>query len=91
MTATIDLTVHHEVGLHARPASMFVATASKFSSKVTVANVTREKAPVDAKSILMVLTSGVEHNHVIRITAEGEDEEEAVAALTDLVEANFGE
>ena len=46
---------------------------------------------VDAKGILSILTLGVNQNTVIKIKADGEDEEEAVKALQELVENNFGE
>jgi len=83
--------VTHKVGLHARPASLFVQTANKFSSKITVRNLTAECAPVDAKSIISVLTLGVMQNHEILIQAEGSDEAAAIQGLTGLVQSNFGE
>ena len=83
--------VRHKVGLHARPASIFVQTANKFLSEITVRNVSAGGEPVDAKSILMVLTLGVLQNHDIELCAEGADEQQAVQSLGDLVRANFGE
>jgi phosphotransferase system HPr (HPr) family protein len=81
----------HPVGLHARPASKFVQTANKFASTITVQNVTTGGDPVDAKSILMVLTLGALQNHEILIRAEGPDSEKAAQDLGDLVRNNFGE
>ena len=83
------LTVRHPVGLHARPAALFVKTAGRFSSQIQVRNVTRGLGPVDAKSILSVLTLGVEQSHQIHLRAEGRDEGEALDALVALVERNF--
>jgi len=91
MAASINVTVKNEVGLHARPAAMFVKKASSFKSKVMVENVTRATAPVNAKSILSVLSIGVLKNHEIRIQAEGEDEESAIKSLVELIESDFGE
>jgi phosphotransferase system HPr (HPr) family protein len=88
---SIRITVNHPVGLHARPAARFVQTSSAYKSKITVANTTKGSAPVDAKSILMVLTLGVHQGYEIEIQADGEDENEAIAALKALVEDNFGE
>ncbi|MFN2149453.1 MAG: HPr family phosphocarrier protein [Anaerolineales bacterium] len=88
---SIKLTVNHPVGLHARPAARFVQTSSAYKSKITVSNLTKGSAPVDAKSILMVLTLGVHQGYEIEIQADGEDENEALAALKALVEDNFGE
>lgn len=84
----ITLTVDHEVGLHARPASLFVQTAAKFSSDIDVAH---GEITANAKSILAVLTLGAHQGAEITITAEGEDEKEALAALEQLVLDNFGE
>lgn len=88
---TMRITVNHPVGLHARPAARFVQTSSAFKSKISVSNVTKGTAPVDAKSILMVLTLGVHQGYEIEIAADGEDENEALQALKELVEDNFGE
>ena len=82
------LTVNHEVGLHARPAAQFVKSAKQFSSTIRVAHGERE---ANAKSILGILTLGVEQGAVITLHAEGEDAEAALAALTRLVESDFGE
>lgn len=91
MAASINVTVKNEVGLHARPAAMFVKKVSSFKSKVMVENVTRATAPVNAKSILSVLSIGVLKDHEIRIQAEGEDEESAIKSLVELIESDFGE
>jgi phosphocarrier protein FPr len=88
---TIELTVNHPVGLHARPAAQFVQTASAFEADVTVANKTKSSDPVDAKSILSVLTLGVHQGHEIVITADGADEADALKAIEELVADNFGE
>ena len=84
----ITVIVNHEVGLHARPASMFVQTAAKFSSDI---DVTHGEATVNAKSILGVLTLGAHKDAEIIIKAEGEDAEDALQALEQLVLDNFGE
>jgi phosphotransferase system HPr (HPr) family protein len=87
----IRLTVNHSVGLHARPAAQFVKAASGFQADISVANTTEGGDPVDAKSILSVLTLGVQQGYEIEITADGLDATEALKALTELVESNFGE
>ena len=85
------ITVTHKVGLHARPAALFVRTANKFASSIKVRNLAADGNVVDAKSIIMVLTLGVMKDHEIQIQAEGADEAEAIAALQSLIENNFGE
>jgi phosphocarrier protein HPr len=87
----IQLTVAHQSGLHARPAAMFVSLANKYLSSISVLNLTEGSAPVDAKSILGILTLGVCPGHTIQVRAEGPDEAEAVAALARLVNSNFSE
>ena len=91
MTVSAKVTVIHEVGLHVRPAAVFVQTASQFQSDIKVANLTTDKGPVNAKSSLLVLTLGVEKDFQIELTAEGPDEQEALDALTKLIQENFGE
>jgi phosphocarrier protein len=84
----ITLTVEHEVGLHARPASLFVQNASRFKSVIKVRHDDKE---VNAKSILGLLTLGVNKGAVITICADGEDEIQAIDTLTQLVADNFGD
>lgn len=83
--------VKHKVGLHARPAALFVQTAAKFSSKIRVKNLTTNGNFVDAKSIIMVLTLGVMKDHEVVIQTEGADADAALGALRALIEGNFGE
>jgi phosphocarrier protein HPr len=84
----ITLVVEHKVGLHARPAALFVRAAKKFKSDILVRKDERE---VDAKSITSMLGLGAGQGTVITIKANGEDEGAAVQALQELVKNNFGE
>lgn len=86
-----ELTVRNPSGLHARPAALFAEAAGEFASQITVRNLTADSHAVDAKSVLMVLTLGVQPGHRIGLEAEGTDAEAAVARLTELVEAGLGE
>lgn len=83
------VTVVNEVGLHARPAALFVAKATSFKSDIRVHNFTKDGKWVSAKSILSVLTLGVGKDQEIEITAEGEDEVEAVKQIIALFESDF--
>lgn len=88
------IVVNNKVGLHARPASLFVQEAAKYQSDIKVFTQdpdTKEDREANAKSILGVLTLGVFQGMEITIRAEGEDEEGAVNSLISLVENNFGE
>ena len=84
----ISFAIKNKVGLHARPASVFVRAASKFKSAITVIHGDKQ---VNAKSILSVLTLGANQGAVISIRAEGEDAEAALKALMVLNESNYGE
>jgi phosphotransferase system HPr (HPr) family protein len=70
------------VALHARPAATFVKTALRFRSKVTVG---WDGKLADAKSILAVLALGATGGTVLRLTADGEDAPDALAALSSCV------
>jgi|WetSurMetagenome_2_1015567.scaffolds.fasta_scaffold614595_2 phosphocarrier protein HPr len=88
---TKTLIIQNKLGLHARPASVFVQTSKNFKSTISVANASKGNGPVDAKSILGVLTLGVVMGDAIALSIDGMDEQEAQKALCDLVESNFGE
>ena len=75
------------VDLHARPAADFVRTALGFSSKLTVASGERE---ADAKSLLAILALGAKRGSTLRLTADGDDAEAALDALSGCV-AGFTE
>lgn len=84
----IQFTITNKVGLHARPASLFVQEASKFESEITVIN---GEETADAKSILDILVLGANQGCVVTVQAEGPDAEAALAAIQALHAANFGE
>ena len=83
-----NVTVVNQLGMHARAAAKFVHLAAKFQSHVRVARDTRE---MDGKSIMGLLLLAAARGTTIRISADGGDEQEAVAALAGLVQAGFGE
>ncbi len=80
--------LRNKVGLHARPAALFVKTAMKFKSTIKVI---KDGMETDAKSLLNVLSINAQQNDEIIIVAEGEDAETAIGELVKLVERNFGE
>jgi phosphocarrier protein FPr len=89
---SIDIVVPNPTGLHARPASRFVRTAMRFKADITVQNVTHNRPVANAKSMMAVANTGTAwQGEMIRITAQGEDADEALAALKALVESGFGE
>lgn len=84
----IRMTIRNQVGLHARPAALFVQTAKRFDCDIKVAHDGRE---ANAKGILGVLALGANQGTVITVHAEGEDADQALAILQTLVESNFEE
>ena len=83
-----DVTVQNQVGLHARPATFFIQKANEFKSGIWVE---KDERRVNAKSLLGVLSLGITKGTTITLLADGSDEKEAVAALSELVSGNFGE
>ncbi|MCA1717231.1 MAG: HPr family phosphocarrier protein [Actinobacteria bacterium] len=77
-----EATVGPEAGLHARPAAQFVKTAKGFTSEIVVIKGERE---ANAKSSLKIMTLGAKKGDEIKIRAEGDDAEEAVEALAELI------
>jgi phosphocarrier protein HPr len=90
MTETV-LTINNAVGLHARPAATFYKKTREFKSKITIQNLSRPEGKEVPVSPFYLLQIGVSQGHQVRIRADGDDEQEAIAALTELVEDNFGE
>ena len=83
-----DRAILNSLGLHARAAAKFVHTAGRFQSHIRVARGDRE---VDGKSIMGLLLLAAGRGSAIRISADGPDEHEALAALCDLIERGFDE
>jgi len=84
----IDVVILNPTGLHARPAKVFVNTAKQFDSDIRVAHGAKK---VNAKSMISLLTLGVESGSQISIFVEGDDEDEALAALETAVNTGLGE
>jgi phosphocarrier protein len=85
---TSNLSILNALGLHARAAAKFVHTAGRFTAHIRVARGERE---VDGKSIMGLLLLAAAQGSGIRITADGPDEADAIAALCVLVERGFDE
>ena len=83
-----ELAIRNRLGLHARAAARFVHTASRFRSRVTAG---RDGRVMDGKSILGILLLAASQGTAIEVTAEGEDEDQAMDALEALVVGGFGE
>ena len=75
-----DFNITAETGIHARPATILVQTASKFASDITL---TYNGKSVNLKSIMGVMSLGVGQNADVTISADGDDEKDAIAAIAD--------
>lgn len=81
-------TIVNSLGMHARPAAQVVRLASTFKSAIELEH---DGQTVNGKSIMGVMTLAAEYGAVVRVRAEGEDAEAAVAALIELIAKGFGE
>ena len=84
-------TIRNEHGLHARPSANLVNEVKKFTSKITVQNITRESEVVSAKSLMKIVALGVTQGHRLRFVAEGEDAKQAIEALGKVIADGLGE
>lgn len=86
--ALVELRNKH--GLHARPAHLFVQTANSFASRILVGRAD-DSERVDGKSIMGMMMLAAERGTKLALLAEGPDADRQVRALTELIEAGFGE
>lgn len=84
----VEITVTNPSGLHARPATELVKLANRFHSDI---NIVKENKTINAKSIVGVLSLGINRGATITLTADGADEDKALQALKELFDNNFGE
>ncbi|MCA9198968.1 MAG: HPr family phosphocarrier protein [Planctomycetales bacterium] len=87
-TVSGTVSIKNRQGLHARPADRFVRLALSFDASVTIV---KDNQQVDGKSILNLLTLGAEQGTQLEIRTSGTDAEQALAALTALVNSGFDE
>ncbi len=80
--------IKNKFGLHARPSASFVQTASRFRSEIKVE---KDGQVADGKSILDLMMLAAAQGTHITVNANGEDAQEALEALGDLIEGRFGE
>ncbi len=82
------VTLTNKLGLHARAAMKLSELALRFSSKIMI---NYNDASVNAKSILNIMVLGATVGQSLEIVAEGSDEDEALKAMSSLIEQRFGE
>ncbi|GFZ83228.1 phosphocarrier protein HPr [Compostibacillus humi] len=77
-----------ETGIHARPATLLVNKAGQYTSEI---NLTYKDKTVNLKSIMGVMSLGISKGAEIEITVDGNDEDEAIAGITAVIEEHLGE
>jgi phosphocarrier protein len=85
---TKTLTVSNALGLHARPSAKIANLANRFSCSLQLST---EHKTIDAKSIMQLMMLAANKGTCITLTADGNDENEAIAAITELFENRFDE
>lgn len=83
--------VKNESGLHARPGAVFVNKAKEYNSSIKICRLDKPEKNVNAKSIILVLSVGIKKNMSVEISADGDDEKEAVDTLVEMIEQGLGE
>ena len=83
-----EITIINKLGLHARAAAKFVSCTSAFSSKIMVG---QDGNLVDGKSIMSIMMLAAAKGTLLEIQVDGADEEDALAALIQLIENRFDE
>ncbi|MFL6515437.1 MAG: HPr family phosphocarrier protein [Chthoniobacterales bacterium] len=83
-----DITVINRLGLHARPAAMFVRIASRFRSEVWVS---KESEEVNGKSIMGLMMLAAGQGSKLHLRCEGPDADKAVEELEALINSKFNE
>ena len=85
---TKEVVINNQVGLHARPATFFIQKANEFKSSIWIE---KEDRRVNAKSLLGVLSLGIVKATAVNLIADGNDENEAISTLSDLIASDFSE
>ncbi|MEO0138953.1 MAG: HPr family phosphocarrier protein [candidate division WOR-3 bacterium] len=85
-----EVELKNRLGLHARPSTMIATLASNFKSEIFIERVS-DGMRANAKSVFGVMMLAAPKGTVLKIEAEGEDAEEAINALIDLINRGFDE
>jgi phosphocarrier protein HPr len=83
-----EVVVQNRAGIHTRPASMIVRTASRFDAEFFIR---KDGYEINGKSIIGVMTLAAEQGSTLELVFDGDDAEEAAEAMEHLFESGFGE
>jgi len=85
-TSKTTVTIQNPQGLHMRPAYLFAETAARFDSRI---DVEKDDVRIDGKSVLSILTLGAAQGSEVSIKATGDDAQNAVDTLAELIMSGF--
>src|SRR4029077_11250204 len=88
LTMTKDFLVANKLGIHARPAAMFVKTANRFACDIFVE---KDGEKVNGKSIMGLMMLAAGPGSKLTVIAQGQDASQALAELETLIKAKFNE
>jgi len=83
-----ELTIVNRLGLHARPAAMFVRIASRHRAEIWVS---KEEEEINGKSIMGLMMLAAGQGSKLRIRCEGPDSDKAMEELEELIKSGFNE
>lgn len=83
---TIEYTIKDELGIHARPAGALVKEASKYKSDIKIS---KRDNTANLKKLFSLMGLNVKLNDTVKITADGEDEDEAINAIETFLKNNL--
>jgi phosphocarrier protein len=86
--AQLIISIQNKLGLHARPAAMFVRVANQFSSEIIVE---KDGEEINGKSIMGLMLLAAGQGSKLKITAHGSDAEHALKAIAEIIEHKFNE
>ena len=83
---SFDYTITDEIGIHARPAGILAKKAKEYASRITI---TKGGKTAEAQKLMAVMSLGVKKGETVTVSAEGEDEEKAVADMETFFTENL--
>jgi phosphocarrier protein len=86
--AELNIEIQNKLGLHARPAAMFVRIANQFSSEIIVE---KDGEEINGKSIMGLMLLAAGQGSKLKITAQGQDAANALQAIAEIIEQKFNE
>lgn len=90
-TFCAEFVVRNDHGLHARPGAVLVNVARQFSSEIAIINLDGTGQPANGRSLMKIMALGVKKGHRLHVTANGDDAQQAIAAIGEAIASGLGE